>query len=405
MKALTASEKKAQILANKASQTTPTVETEGYKPRPKQYEIPQTASVSLENILSKRIDNSIVIKPIIPVTYIAGSRFAVKGDISMISGKPKAGKSTITKMVLATALMKEVPDDLDTLTIRSNYAGNDYVIYIDTEQNPADTFQFYNEVLEIAGQKENPPKNFIVLNWRDLDYTECMEHLVSLFHTLPNIHMIVLDGITDLIPSANDETSSVILVRYLMKESTLRNACIIAVIHENGESGKMRGHIGAEAARKCQGTISIRYDDAKNVRVIKPLFLRRGKMFEDIYWNNNEGIPQSCTAEIVEEFKNAENLEEKKNQEAKAIVQRMYLETPKAGLKQADLMKFTKMFQSSKTAESADACRKRASRNLEKIKTLGLIEERNGLFYTTLESQIIVEEEDETPTNQTDLFE
>lgn len=366
-------------MQNQTAAPTPTQQE--YTRKPSQYTVPDKATVSLDSILKKRIDGSIEVKPVVPTVFIAGSRFAVKGDISMISGKPKAGKSTITKMVLATALMKERKSDVDTLGIESVYCDGKTVIYIDTEQNPSDTKQFYEEVLQIAGLTEKEAPHFLVLNWRDLDYNECLQHLASVFELIQDIHMIILDGITDLIPSANDETSSVMLIRYLMKESTTRNVCIIALIHENGDSGKMRGHIGAEASRKCQGTISIRYDEAKKVRVIKPLFLRRGKMFEEIYWESHEGIPKTCDAEIITALKEQEASEEKKNKEAYDIVKKMFEKTPLAGLPTADLMKLVRTYQESKNNESADACRKRASRMIDKIKKLELIEEIDGLWF------------------------
>jgi len=392
---LTAKEKK-QLLINStdSAKTITTEQVKSSEPKSqKNFSIPVNAKVSVNDILSKRIDGNVKINPIVPTVFIAGSRYAVKGDISMISGKPKAGKSTITKMILATALMKEISKELDTLTIRSNYCEGKPVIYIDTEQNPADTFEFYNEVLRITGLKK-PPQNFYCLNWRDFDFGECLEHLVSIFEQIKDIYMIIIDGITDLIPSSNDETSSVMLIRYLMKESTVRDTCIIACIHENGESGKMRGHIGAEAARKCQGTISIRYDEGKGVRVIKPLFLRRGKMFEEIYWQSENGIPQSCSAELTEKLKDAQVLENKRISECDEILKKVFEHAKDTGLNNAELMKYVKLYQPAKKLETSDACRKRASRYIETMKKEELITEKENLFYyKTMQGNLFENEE------------
>lgn len=351
------------------------------------YQIPEKGNRTLEQILSKRIDHKTVIKAVEPVCYIAGSRFAVRGDISMISGKPKSGKSTITKMVLATALMETIPEGFDNLGIRSNYCKGKPVIYIDTEQNPSDTTEFYNEVLKLSGHDKKPPDNFYVLNHRELDYRECLEELVSIFEVIQDLYMIVIDGITDLIPSSNDETSSVMLIRYLMKESTKRNACVIALIHENGDSGRMRGHIGAEAARKCQGTISIRYDEAKKVRTIKPLFLRKGKMFEEIYWDSLDGIPRSISAELVEQIKEQNKLEDKRATECKEILDKIYKNSRGLGIKLSELLGYIKTFQPSKDKETPDACRKRYKRYFDTMVKLELLEEKEELYYYTQATQ------------------
>jgi hypothetical protein len=387
---MTAKERKEQLLNNTISNEQPTKNTLPNlqkSVKPNGFTIPETARFTIDNILTKRIDLTVKVPKIVPTVFIGGSRFAVKGDISMISGKPKSGKSTITKMVLATALMKEKPQDFDSLSILSNYCEGKPVIYIDTEQNPSDTLDFYNEVLNMSGTAKNPPSNFYVLNWRDFDYSECLEHLVSIFEHLKDIYMIVIDGITDLIPSSNDETSSVMLIRYLMRESTVRNTCIIALIHENGESGKMRGHIGAEAARKCQGTISIRYDEAKKVRIIKPLFLRKGKMFDEIYWDSTDGVPRSVSAELVEQIKAQNQLEDKRAIECKDILDKIYQNSNGLGLQLSELMKFIKTYQPTKDKESADACRKRMKRYFESMLKLELIECKEELYYYTQGTQ------------------
>ena len=380
MNTLTAKQKKELLKSNKVPDNIIPLQSDVIRTTPKNFSIPTNSTVNINDILSKRIDQNVIINPIIPTVFIAGSRFAVKGDISMISGKPKAGKSTITKMVLATALMKEIPEGFDSLGIRSNYCEGKPVIYIDTEQNPADTLEFHNEVVKMTGL-DKAPENFIILNWRDFDYMQCLEHLVAIFEQIKNIYMVVLDGITDLIPSSNDETSSVMLIRYLMKESTVRNTCVIACIHENGDSGKMRGHIGAEAARKCQGTISVRYDEAKSVRVIKPLFLRRGKMFDEIYWESNDGIPRSCSADLVEKLKSEQALEDKRHTECVDILNLVYEKAKDTGLNSAELVKYVKTFQPAKKNESADACRKRASRYVESMKKFDLITEKENHWY------------------------
>ena len=98
-----------------------------------------------------------------PVIKIGEAVFAVNGDISFTSGLPKAGKSTITRFMIATALMPFIPPENDTISIRSEYCQGRKVIYLDTEQNPADTQKMIASILDIAGLDEQP-ENFIALN-------------------------------------------------------------------------------------------------------------------------------------------------------------------------------------------------------------------------------------------------
>lgn len=239
-----------------------------------------------------------------PIITIGEAVFGVNGDISFFSGLPKAGKSTISRMVAATALMPYISPECDTLSIRTKYCEGRKVIYLDTEQNPRDTQKMVKSILNIAGLKEQP-SNFIAVNLREFSHSENMDYLKSLFHHYNDAYLWIVDGVTDFIPSSNDETAGNILVRYLMKMSSVNDTCIVCLIHENaGNSGKMRGHFGSEAARKCQGAVSIAYEENKQVHSIKSTYLRNSKKIEPIYWQfDKSGRPISCDAEMVENIK------------------------------------------------------------------------------------------------------
>lgn len=245
-----------------------------------------------------------------PVIKIGEAVFAVNGDISFTSGLPKAGKSTITRFMIATALMPFIPPEHDTISIRSEYCQGRKVIYLDTEQNPADTQKMISSILDIAGL-DKQPENFIALNLRECSHSENMDYLKSLFYHYNDAYLWIIDGVTDFLPSANDETAGNEIIRYLMKMSSVNDTCIVCLIHENSGNGngKMRGHIGSEAARKCQGAISISYEDDKKVHSIKSTYFRGSKRIEPIYWQfNDNGKPVSCDAETVESIKQiAEN--------------------------------------------------------------------------------------------------
>ena len=264
-----------------------------------------TVKYDLEAIKKLGVTLSNQYKEMKPVIKIGEAVFAVNGDISFTSGLPKAGKSTITRFMIATALMPFIPPEHDTISIRSEYCQGRKVIYLDTEQNPADTQKMIASILDIAGLDEQP-ENFIALNLRECSHSENMDYLKSLFYHYNDAYLWIIDGVTDFLPSANDETAGNEIIRYLMKMSSVNDTCIVCLIHENSGNGngKMRGHIGSEAARKCQGAISISYEDDKKVHSIKSTYFRGSKRIEPIYWQfNDNGKPISCDAETVENIK------------------------------------------------------------------------------------------------------
>lgn len=67
-----------------------------------------------------------------------------------------------------------------------------------------------------------------------------------------------------------------------MQKASENNAAIILLIHENPQNGKLRGHIGSEAERKCGGAISIKKDREKGVHFIEPKYLRDAEDFTPV---------------------------------------------------------------------------------------------------------------------------
>lgn len=339
----------------------------------------ETIKYSLSDIEKLAISMSDEYEEMKPIIKVGEAVFGVNGDISFVSGLPKAGKSTISRVVVATALMPEIPPECDTLSIRSEYCEGRKVIYLDTEQNPRDTQKMVKSILEIAGLTEQP-ENFIAVNLREFSHSENMDYLKSLFHHYNDAYLWIVDGVTDFIPSSNDETAGNILVRYLMKMSSVNDTCIVCLIHENaGNAGKMRGHFGSEAARKCQGAVSIAYEEDKKVHSIKSTYLRNSKKIEPIYWQfDKSGRPISCDAETIESIKKIEEDkgQTKKNQIAE-ILEKVYRNLNGTGLTE-DILKqqvilYAPPMPTSKSKNPAEAIRKRNYRLFKDVMNSSLL--------------------------------
>lgn len=326
---------------------------------------------NLDDIKKLSITLSNQYKEMKPVIRIGEAVFAVNGDISFTSGLPKAGKSTITRFMIATALMPHIPQEHDTISIRSEYCQGRKVIYLDTEQNPADTQKMITSILDIAGLTEQP-ENFIALNLREYSHSENMDYLKSLFYHYNDAYLWIIDGVTDFLPSANDESGGNEIIRYLMKMSSVNDTCIVCLIHENSgnSNGKMRGHIGSEAARKCQGAISVSYEEDKGVHSIKSTYFRGSKRIEPIYWQFNEnGKPVSCDNEMLNNIqKVAEDKDHSKNIEIAKILEKVFKNVNGAGLTSDILKQRVVLYApSTKPNSTKDAIRKRNDRFFKSV--------------------------------------
>jgi hypothetical protein len=207
-----------------------------------------------------RIKSNSNIKPEEPVVFINDKKFAVKGDISFITGQPKAGKTSIATYILATSFMKEVPKDLDTLQIRSTYHNQKNVIYIDTEQPKSQTNRLGKRICRVLNTNDIPD-NLHLYNFRDVarkDKKDYVNDLIDKFKQ--DIHFIVIDGLADLVTDPNVADESFDLIDDLMRKALEYDISILAYIHLNPNSEKVRGHMGSEAERKCGGMVVIKKD-------------------------------------------------------------------------------------------------------------------------------------------------
>lgn len=83
-----------------------------------------------------------------------------------------------------------------------------------------------------------------------------------------------LNGLAELIRSANDETESIAIVDELYRMAGIYNTCIICVLHFVPSGIKLRGHIGSELQRKAAGILSIEKDNNPENSVVKALKVR-----------------------------------------------------------------------------------------------------------------------------------
>jgi hypothetical protein len=113
------------------------------------------------------------------------------------------------------------------------------------------------------------------------------------YYEYGGIHLMVIDGIADLLGGVNDEESSVKLIEELFRLAAIYNTCIVCVLHMSPSGMKLRGHLGSEVQRKAAGIILIEKDDNNRCSVVKALKVRDGSPLDvpliQFGWDNIEG--------------------------------------------------------------------------------------------------------------------
>ena len=214
------------------------------------------------------------------VVAVNGVPLGTQDNLFCITGGEGTGKSNYIAAILAGTLGTERLDAEQTLglEVTPNPKGL-AVLHYDTEQSEAQLHKNLGKTLRRASLASVPDfyHSLYLASLSRKDRLKLIRESMDLFHHKHGgIHLVVIDGIADLIRSANDETESIAIVDELYRLAGIYNTCIICVLHFVPNGIKLRGHIGSELQRKAAGILSIEKDENPEFSVVKALKVRDG---------------------------------------------------------------------------------------------------------------------------------
>lgn len=202
-----------------------------------------------------------------------------QGNLFCITGGEGTGKSNYICALIAGTLNTE-NDNIDTLgTFIKPNDKNQAVLLYDTEQSEP---QLYKNTLNSLKRtnKSEFPNSFRAYCLTGMSRKERLQAIIQsmdkFYYEFGGIHLVIIDGIADLIHSANDEAESIKIVDELYRLAGIYQTCIVCVLHFIPSGLKLRGHLGSELQRKSAGILSIEKDDEPGVSVVKALKVRDG---------------------------------------------------------------------------------------------------------------------------------
>lgn len=203
-----------------------------------------------------------------------------QGNLLCITGGEGTGKSNYVSALIAGAVKPENAEGIDTLgvSIEGNPKGK-AVLFYDTEQSEVQLYKNVSTLLRRCG-RDTMPEWFKAYCLTGMSRKERLKSIVlsmDKFHyQYGGIHLVVIDGIADLIRCANDEAESIAVVEELYRLAGIYNTCIVTVLHFIPNGLKLRGHLGSELQRKAAAILSIEKDTKPAVSVVKALKVRDG---------------------------------------------------------------------------------------------------------------------------------
>ena len=260
------------------------------------------------------------------IVAVNGVPLGTQDNLLCITGGEGTGKSNYVAAILTGTLGTERLPAERTLGLEITPNPNGLaVLHYDTEQSEAQLHKNLGKTLQRASLK-NVPKFYHSLYLASLsrkDRLKLIRESMDLFyHKHGGIHLVVIDGIADLIRSANDETESIAIVDELYRLAGIYNTCIICVLHFVPNGIKLRGHIGSELQRKAAGILSIEKDDNPGYSVVKALKVRDGSPLDVpmmlFGWDKAEDM------HVYRGEKSKEDKEKRKTDELIAVVKEAF---------------------------------------------------------------------------------
>lgn len=202
-----------------------------------------------------------------------------QGNILCITGGEGTGKSNYVAALVAGSIRPE-NSQVDTLGINVYpNTQNKAVLLYDTEQSEVQLFKNVSNLLKRAKRSDKPDefKAFCLTGMSRKERLQAIVQSMDKFHyQYGGIRLVVIDGIADLVHSANDEVESLRIVDELYRLAGIYQTCIICVLHYVPNGLKLRGHLGSELQRKAAAILSIELDGDATISVVKALKVREG---------------------------------------------------------------------------------------------------------------------------------
>ena len=211
-----------------------------------------------------------------------------RGNFSMVIGKAKSRKTFFITIALAAAINT---DPVLGIFRGSLPADKKTVLYVDTEQGKYHVQKSARRVLHLSGL--NTPDNFRAFGLRKYNPAERLEIIESAINNIPNVGLMVIDGVRDLVSSINDEGLSTMLASKLLKWTEENDMHIVCVLHQNKGDNNARGHLGTELQNKAETVLSITKDKENgDISIVVAEYCREQEFEPFAFEIDDQGLPK-----------------------------------------------------------------------------------------------------------------
>ena len=225
------------------------------------------------------------------------------GGMVVITGKPKARKSTFLHSFIGSGIVKAPIFNIYTDLPKDK----NKIILIDTEQSNYDLYRSVSRLGYSIGIpiEQLPDKNFYLYSTRSLDTFNTLKLIDQILLENPDIGLLCIDSLIDLVTDINDVSEAKAVITKIKFWLDTYKIGIVTIIHQSKSTNFSLGHLGSFASRFCQSEISVE-KNADNTSTLQATYLRSDENFEPIIIEFNDieksysQISRSSTQNIEE---------------------------------------------------------------------------------------------------------
>ena len=226
------------------------------------------------------IDYSAQIADPVPIITQGDKLVLSRGNLSVIAGAPKARKSMFVAAMVASFF------GIDTFGLTGCIEGGKCLLF-DTESSQSHTLKQIKRIYTLLGwTKPNP--NLVVFHLRECSIDERLE-IIKQAIELYKPDWCIIDGLLDLVGSANDDTATNMLILELMRITSFYDTHLTSIIHLGKNNNQMVGWLGSYAQRKAETVFQLVKDG--DVTTVQPAETRNAPFDEFGFIIDSAGIP------------------------------------------------------------------------------------------------------------------
>lgn len=224
-----------------------------------------------------------------------GTVVGTLGNFSASIGKAKSKKTFNVSAIVAAALKN------GTVLLYSAELPKDKrkILYVDTEQSPYHCLKVMERILRMAGlptDRDSEHLEFLAL--RKYTPKERIAAVEQAIYNTPELGLVVIDGIRDMVYDINSPGESTRIISKLMQWTDDRQIHIHTILHQNKGDENARGHIGTELNNKAETILQVtksQFDG--NISEVKAMHIREREFQPFAFRINREALP-----ELVEDY-------------------------------------------------------------------------------------------------------